>query len=123
MEKSRKEMAAKIANSGFTTELRKERTTDGDTLFLAVTPELDGCMAQGESAEEALEGLDEIRVEYIEHLLEFNLPVPSPLSRKTEGKAWTKVTQMTINAPAFAGYQNQVIQIDEEKLFSTSLSV
>jgi predicted RNase H-like HicB family nuclease len=123
MEKTKKEKAVEIANSGFTTELRKEKTTDGESLYLAVTPELEGCMAQGESAEEALESLKEIRLEYIEHLLEFNLPIPSPQSRKTEAKAWTKVTQRTIDGFVFSGHQNQAVQSDEEIIFSTSLNV
>lgn len=121
MDKTLQTKAVEIANSGFTTELRKEKTTDGDSLYLAVSPELDGCIAQGETAEEALESLEEIRLEYIEHLLEFNLPIPSPQSRKTEAKAWTKVTQRTIDGVGFSGYQ--ATQADEEVIFSTSLNV
>lgn len=121
MNKTLQAKAIEIANSGFTTEFRKEKTTDGDNLYLAVSPELDGCIAQGETAEEALESLEEIRLEYIEHLLEFNLPIPSPQSRKTEAKAWTKVTQKTISGVGFSGYQ--ATQADEEKIFSTSLNV
>jgi predicted RNase H-like HicB family nuclease len=53
--------------------------TCGDAVcYMAVHPELPGCMAQGETPEEARRNLDVAREDYISALLEMGLPVPLP---------------------------------------------
>jgi predicted RNase H-like HicB family nuclease len=64
-------------------QVSKEEVADGVTLYLAINPELEGCMAQGDSPEEAIANLDEVRTDYIEHLLDHKLPVPSPFTTVT----------------------------------------
>lgn len=55
-----------------------DETTDDQPIYLVLSPELPGCMAQGETITEALESLYEARVDYIMSLLEDGLAVPSP---------------------------------------------
>lgn len=55
-----------------------DQTTDGDTIYVATNPELPGCMAQGDTMEEAEEILAEVRHDFIAHCLTHNLPVPAP---------------------------------------------
>lgn len=78
MAKTIQERAFQLSKLGYTVELLKDKTTEGDFIYLARNPELDGCMAQGLTEEEAISNLHLVRVEHIEHLLEHNLPVPHP---------------------------------------------
>lgn len=50
--------------------------SDGDEGYIAINPQLDGCMSQGDTPEEAIENLADARTLYIESLLEDDLPVP-----------------------------------------------
>ncbi|MBL1135889.1 MAG: type II toxin-antitoxin system HicB family antitoxin [Chloroflexi bacterium] len=52
-------------------------------MFLARNPELEGCMAQGETPEAAQSNLLEARIDYIYFLLEDGLPVPDPTREVT----------------------------------------
>ncbi len=56
----------------------RDETTDDEPVYVALNPELDGCVAQGDSMQEAQENLEEYRIDHIEHLLKHNLPVPGP---------------------------------------------
>ncbi len=79
MAKTLQEKAVELSKRGYTIELLRDKTTDGGYIYLARNPELEGCMAQGLTEEEALRNLDEVRIEHIEHLLEHNLAVPYPM--------------------------------------------
>ena len=48
--------------------IRREQSTDGEDLFVARDPSLPGCMAHGETAQEALENLAEARRLYLADL-------------------------------------------------------
>jgi len=76
------EKALQLAARPYTVRILRD-DSDSETLYLALNPELEGCMAQGETVTEAESNLDEVRVIYIEHLLEHNLPVPYPESMTT----------------------------------------
>lgn len=76
-------LAETLANRPYTEIIRQDLSTDGDPVFLAFTPELEGCMGQGLSGEEAKENLREARVAFILSLLEDNLIVPGPQSYPT----------------------------------------
>lgn len=52
--------------------------------FMAVHPELYGCMAEGASPQEAVKNLEEARREYIEALLAEGIDVPLPNSIQAE---------------------------------------
>lgn len=58
----------------------------GEVWYVARHPELEGCLAQGRSVNEAIEALAEPRQNLIEHLLQHDLEVPLPrfMTEKTE---------------------------------------
>ena len=47
-----------------------------DYPYIAINPNLNGCMAQGKTMQEAKDNLDAFRIDYMEHLLEHGLPIP-----------------------------------------------
>ncbi len=55
-----------------------DETTDGSFTYLAYHPDLDGCMSDGETPDEALANLEEAKKLYIETLVEKGLEVPPP---------------------------------------------
>ena len=118
------ERAIELAKQGFMTELLRDETTDGDYIYLARNPELEGCMAQGLTPEEALANLEAVRIEHIEHLIEFNLPIPQPTRSLTTIKE--KVGIKNISRIAFVGYEGyfspDVQSSEREVLFSITQS-
>lgn len=56
-----------------------ELVRDEDGSFVASHPDLVGCLAQGETAAEAVEALDVARRAWIEVRFEDGLPIPEPL--------------------------------------------
>lgn len=71
-------LAEKLAARPYTELIMRERTTDDDYIYLASTPELEGCIAQGETLAEAEANLRLFRIDYVHYLLENDLPVPEP---------------------------------------------
>ncbi len=124
MAKTLREKAIELSKMGYTIDLLRDKTTDGDYVYLARHPELEGCLAQGETREEALANLEEVRVDYFEHLLEFNLPIPSPGLTETKDTSAESVSQpnvRNITFPGFEAYSTQAVQANErEKLFSVT---
>lgn len=76
--------AEELAARQYTEVAFRDKTTTGGYIYMAITPELDGCMAQGETMREAKENLRLFRIDYIQHLLENDLPVPDPAWMATE---------------------------------------
>jgi len=56
--------------------------SDEDQVFIAEVPELPGCMAHGETQEEALEQAKEAMNLWIETAQEHGDPVPEPKGRR-----------------------------------------
>ncbi len=56
----------------------QDKTTEGETTYVALIPELPGCHTHGETSHEALELLDEVKTEFIYFLLVDGLNVPEP---------------------------------------------
>jgi predicted RNase H-like HicB family nuclease len=76
---------AKIAASWpYAVKMSKEECTDGQIMYLATHPELVGCMAQGATAQEAIENLKEVTFEYMLSLLEDRIPIPLPAAKLTK---------------------------------------
>lgn len=73
--RSKAEEKAKLS---YTILVIPSETTDGKPSFVALNPELRGCMGQGQTEEEAIIDLDLARIDYIHSLLDDNLPVPPP---------------------------------------------
>jgi predicted RNase H-like HicB family nuclease len=56
--------------------------SDEDAAFIADVPELPGCMAHGETAEEALAQAQEAIALWLETAREFGDPIPAPRGRR-----------------------------------------
>jgi len=52
-----------------------------DKAFIAEVPELPGCMADGETYQEALENVETVAREWVETARETDRPVPKPKGR------------------------------------------
>lgn len=63
----------------YSTVVRLEETTDGGYCYIAYHPEFPSAMSQGDTAAEAKENLIEATEMAIEHLIEYNLPIPQPM--------------------------------------------
>lgn len=70
--------AIMLASQNYAIEILTDMTQEDGQWYLAVNPELKGCMAQGSSIEEAIESLADARFDYIVSLLQDGLEVPSP---------------------------------------------
>jgi predicted RNase H-like HicB family nuclease len=122
MAKTLQEKATILSKLAFTVELLRDKTTDGDYIYLARNPELEGCMAQGLTEEEAICNLDEVRVEHIEHLLEHNLPVPYPNHAvassqvRSENENLVQMKLPIITLTGFEDYLTKVVQPDAREL-------
>jgi predicted RNase H-like HicB family nuclease len=106
-----RETARKLASRPYSIKVLKDDSNSGQPLFLAMHPELEGCMAQGTTEEEALKNLDEFRVDYIEHLLENNLDVPNPASDSaTSNNVIVVETKSETLPPSFGHVLDEIIQ-------------
>jgi predicted RNase H-like HicB family nuclease len=63
----------------YLTVILEDRYTNGTRCFLAMHPQLPGCMSHGDSTEEAVHNLEDARREYIASLIEDGLEVPTPV--------------------------------------------
>ena len=80
------EKAKELATKDYAIRIVVDKTTDGESIYMASNPELEGCMAQGETVEEAQSILEEVRIDYLAHLLEYGLPIPGPREKETTTK-------------------------------------
>ena len=55
--------------------------SEDDGAYIAEVPELAGCMADGPTAREALQNVEQIAQEWIETAQELGRPVPEPKGR------------------------------------------
>jgi predicted RNase H-like HicB family nuclease len=78
MNKNPRNRAKKLASRPYIVEVFLDETTDGQPVYMAKTPELEGCFGQGETIDEAIKSLSEARADYIHSLLEDNLTIPGP---------------------------------------------
>lgn len=70
--------AEKLANRSYFIMTSIEETTDGQPIHFARVLEMDGCFGQGNTRDLAIADLRLAMADYIESLLEDNLPVPEP---------------------------------------------
>lgn len=70
--------------------LKDETTEDEEPIFFLTVRELPGCAAQGITLEEAFTNLAEVKVDFIESLLEDGLPIPPELATTTTKFALAK---------------------------------
>lgn len=94
--------AKQLASRPYPFQIFEDITAKDETRFIAINPDFDGCMAQGESINEALESLIEARIDLIEFLIERNLPIPEPSILSTHesyGVRNLTITDTTITEP------------------------
>ena len=72
------EKAKEMAKLLYSYSVSRDETTDGAPILLVENDELQGCMAQGETIEEALANLEDARIDYMYSLLEDGLDIPFP---------------------------------------------
>jgi predicted RNase H-like HicB family nuclease len=86
--------AKELACRPYTVEVVLDETTDGRPVYMARTPELEGCFGQGETIDDAVNNLYEARVDFIQSLLEDGLPIPNPsiLATTTTASLTTTLT-------------------------------
>jgi predicted RNase H-like HicB family nuclease len=87
-----REQAKALAARPYTLRVLHDNSTDGEPLYVALNPELEGCLAQGETIREATTNLSVFRIDYIEHLLAHDLPVPYPETMVTKTSSSPGVT-------------------------------
>jgi predicted RNase H-like HicB family nuclease len=73
-----------LARKPYSVLVIRDMTAEGKAVFLAVNPELEGCMAHGETSEEAIKNLQEARTDYIQVCLISGTPVPTPAALEEE---------------------------------------
>jgi predicted RNase H-like HicB family nuclease len=76
--------ATRSKKSKITSDIRYEIIlywSDEDEAFIAVVPELPGCMADGETYQEAVVNVQVIIREWIETARELGRPIPKPRGR------------------------------------------
>lgn len=80
------QLAKKLAMRPYLVMTAKSETTDGQPTFNARTLEIEGCIGQGDTPEQAVQDLRDALVDYIESLLEDGLDIPEPVQLvRTEG--------------------------------------
>ena len=86
-----------LAKRPYLIKISVEETTDDQSIYFAQAPGLEGCFGQGATHEQALEDLRLAMVDFIESLLEDNLPVPEPAKLNstmgTEATGFTFIVQ------------------------------
>ena len=51
---------------------------DGNTCYVAMHPDLDGCMSHGDTIDQAISSLEDARAEYLKALIETKQEIPEP---------------------------------------------
>ena len=78
MKKESYKKAELLARRPYQAHVFMDETTDGETVYVAVVPEMPGCIAHGDTVEEALQWLDSAKLDHIWFLLDHKLEVPAP---------------------------------------------
>lgn len=120
------ELARKLADRSYTVYTHSDETTDGNLIYVATNPELEGCMSQGATVEEAVKNLFDARIDYIASLLEDNLPVPEPQiisTNKTSASTALNVSVehiKVINQKFSIEYPEEVEKTDKDYSYAIS---
>jgi predicted RNase H-like HicB family nuclease len=85
MDKKLMTKAKSLAGKGYTITIQLDHTSDGENIYFAQCEELDGCMAQGETPDEAIQNMIVAIEDFIYFLLEDKMPVPEPSQFQTMG--------------------------------------
>jgi predicted RNase H-like HicB family nuclease len=90
------EIAQKLAARPYFILKSKDETTDGQPIFIARTLEIEDCIGQGSTPDEAEQDLRAALVDYIESLLEDGMFVPEPVRlMRTAGTGASTVVNLS----------------------------
>lgn len=94
MNRNLRNKAKELASRSYSVGVVLDETTEGQSIYVAQTPELEGCFGQGETIDDAVNDLSEARIDFIYSLLEDNLPIPAPsiLATKTTASLTSTLT-------------------------------
>ncbi len=70
--------AKQLAARQYFTVINREETEEGERYYVAVNPDFPGCIADGQTPEEAKQELAKARIDFIYFMLEDNLVIPEP---------------------------------------------
>ena len=84
--------AKEIVALPYSIDVVEDETTTGHLIYVARITELDGCIAQGQTIQEALRSLREAAIDYVVSLLEDGAPIPSPSSPVTASSSTASTT-------------------------------
>jgi predicted RNase H-like HicB family nuclease len=73
-----REQATVLAKKPYLVIVFSNNSNVDEPTFVATNPELEGCVADGKTSEEAIENLKEARTDYIQVCLLSRTPVPMP---------------------------------------------
>lgn len=104
--------AKKLATRPYTIHVVKDLTTLGDAVYLASSPELDGCMGQGKTVQAAISDLSAARIDFIQCLLEDDLPVPAPQTYSTYTTSGHSTTYTNIRVSTLLTSKFDVVNSD-----------
>jgi len=77
--------AESLAGRGYSITIQRDYTSDGEVIYFAQCEELEGCMAQGKTPDEAIQNITVAIEDFIYFLLEDKMPVPAPSQFQTMG--------------------------------------
>ena len=80
MNKQLFEQAKQLASRNYSIMIESDVLSDGQPVFIARNPELEGCKSQGHTPDEAKVNLDLARIDYIYSLLEDRIAPPEPIA-------------------------------------------
>lgn len=84
--------------------VRLEAQPCGDmTRFVAQHPELLGCLADGDTQDEAVAHLGEVTAEFVQMLIDAGAPIPLPLPFVTASPGTTEMGSISIHLPVALG--------------------
>ena len=72
------EKAIALAARGYQVGVQREDDENGNHVWVAFVPEMPSCLAQGDTAQDAIEALKTVREDYIYFLMKHGVPVPAP---------------------------------------------
>jgi len=121
-----KAKAEKLASKPHFINVVRDVTTDEEPVFIALSLELEGCMGQGITVDEAIEDLEKARVDFIRSLLEDGLPVPAPCSFDTMTSSSMSETITNVVSPSrpnvkWHGVKSNLVDSRSERIVIPSI--
>ncbi len=89
--------AEELANRPYFIKVVRDETTEGEPIYVAHAPELEGCFGQGDNPRNAVADLKTAMIDFIVSLLEDDIPVPDPAELEMTTSTTTSKTFTVTN--------------------------